>query len=60
MKTSDPPAMTHAPRRTIAADVATLLGVPVGAGGIGSAASPTAATGVLLRDPDSGEAGGER
>jgi hypothetical protein len=60
MKTSDAPAMTPAPWRTLAASVATLLGIPAGAGGIGSAASPAAATGVLLGDLDSEEAGGER
>jgi hypothetical protein len=60
MKTTDAPAMTHAPWWMIAAGVAALLGVPAGVGGIASAASPAAATGVLLGDPDSEGAGGER
>ena len=60
MKTSDALATTHAPWRTITAGVATLLGVPAGAGGIASAVSPAAAPGVLLGDPHSEEAGGER
>ena len=60
MKTSHAPAVTPAAWRTIAASVVTQLKVPDWAGGIDSAASPAAATGVFLGGPDSEEAGEER